>query len=104
MAFFAALWIGRGWRSEKTWLDDLGHYLGSPNQILPALKLLLLSAVEPVILLVSLKNNNDAATMIDFEIPDETKLVRAQVHEFVQSVCIPAEQNLNVDTFDYILA
>jgi acyl-CoA dehydrogenase len=42
--------------------------------------------------------------MIDFEIPDETKLVRAQVREFVQSVCIPAEQNLNVDTFDGILA
>ena len=42
--------------------------------------------------------------MIDFEIPDETKLVRAQVREFVQSVCIPAEKNLNVDTFDEILA
>ena len=42
--------------------------------------------------------------MIYFEIPDETKLVRAQVREFVQSVCIPAEQNLNVDTFDDILA
>ena len=42
--------------------------------------------------------------MIDFEIPDETKLVRAQVREFVQSVCIPAEKNLSVDTFDDILA
>ena len=42
--------------------------------------------------------------MIDFEIPDETKLVRAQVREFVQSVCIPAEKNLSVETFDDILA
>ena len=48
--FFAALWIGRGWGSEKTWATNLCHYLATPKQNLTALKLLLLSAVEPVIL------------------------------------------------------
>ena len=36
--------------------------------------------------------------MIDFEIPEETKLVRGIVREFVHEVCIPAETGLTVDT------
>ena len=42
--------------------------------------------------------------MIDFEIPEETKLVRSIVREFVHDVCIPAEKGLTVDTYDEILA
>ena len=42
--------------------------------------------------------------MIDFEIPEETKLVRSIVREFVHDICIPAEKGLTVDTYDEILA
>ena len=42
--------------------------------------------------------------MIDFEIPEETKLVRNIVREFVHEECIPAEKELTVDTYDEILA
>jgi acyl-CoA dehydrogenase len=42
--------------------------------------------------------------MIDFEIPEETKLVRNIVREFVHEECIPAEKGLTVDTYDEILA
>lgn len=42
--------------------------------------------------------------MIDFEISEETKLVRNIVREFVHEVCIPAEKELTVDTYDEILA
>ena len=30
--------------------------------------------------------------MIDFEIPEETKAIRAKVRTFVQNVCLPAEE------------
>ena len=42
--------------------------------------------------------------MIDFEIPEETKAVRAKVREFVQKECIPAEDKLTADNFDATLA
>ena len=42
--------------------------------------------------------------MIDFEIPEETKIIRAKVRKFVHEVCIPAEKNLTVDSFEEILA
>ena len=42
--------------------------------------------------------------MIDFEIPEETKLVRNIVREFVHDVCIPAEKGLTVDTYEEILS
>ncbi len=42
--------------------------------------------------------------MIDFEIPEETKLVRSSVREFVHDACIPAEKGLTVDTYDEILS
>ena len=42
--------------------------------------------------------------MIDFEIPEETKVIRAKVRKFVHEVCIPAEKNLTVDSFEEILA
>lgn len=42
--------------------------------------------------------------MIDFEIPEETKVVRAHVRKFVHDVCIPAEENLSVENFESILA
>lgn len=41
--------------------------------------------------------------MIDFEIPEETKIVRAKVRKFVHEVCIPAEKDLTVDSFPEIL-
>ncbi len=42
--------------------------------------------------------------MIDFEIPAETKAIRAKVREFVQNECIPAEQGLSAENFDTVLA
>jgi len=42
--------------------------------------------------------------VIDFEIPEETKAVRAKVREFVQKECIPAEDTLTADNFDTTLA
>ena len=42
--------------------------------------------------------------MIDFEIPEETKIIRAKVRKFVHEVCIPAEKDLRVDNFEEILA
>ena len=42
--------------------------------------------------------------MIDFEIPEETKLVRNIVREFVHDVCIPADKGLTVDTYEEILS
>ena len=41
--------------------------------------------------------------MIDFEIPEHTKLVRNIVREFVHDVCIPAEKGLTVDIYDETL-
>ena len=42
--------------------------------------------------------------MIDFEIPEETKAVRAKVRKFVQNECIPAEDSLTAENFDKTLA
>ncbi len=42
--------------------------------------------------------------MIDFEIPEETRAVRAKVREFVQNECIPAEENCTSENFDEVLA
>ena len=41
--------------------------------------------------------------MIDFEIPAETKAIRAKVREFVQQVCIPAEATCTAENFDSVL-
>jgi len=41
--------------------------------------------------------------MIDFEIPEETKAVRAKVREFVHGECIPAEADLGKRPFDEVL-
>ena len=43
-------------------------------------------------------------TMIDFEIPEETKAVRAKVRAFVQNECIPAEERCTPENFDEVLA
>jgi len=50
------------------------------------------------------KTETKGSAMIDFEIPEETKAVRAKVRAFVQDVCIPAEDNLTADNFDEVLA
>ena len=42
--------------------------------------------------------------MIDFEIPEETKAVRAKVRAFVQNECIPAEERCTPENFDEVLA
>lgn len=42
--------------------------------------------------------------MIDFEIPAETKAVRAKVRDFVQNECIPAEETCTPENFDEVLA
>ncbi|MEM7216918.1 MAG: acyl-CoA dehydrogenase family protein [Pseudomonadota bacterium] len=42
--------------------------------------------------------------MVDFAIPEETKAIRAKVRDFVQSECIPAEQDCTADNFDSVLA
>ncbi|MYB20095.1 MAG: acyl-CoA dehydrogenase [Holophagales bacterium] len=42
--------------------------------------------------------------MIDFEIPAETKAVRAKVRDFVQNECIPAEEGCTPENFDEVLA
>ena len=42
--------------------------------------------------------------MIDFEIPPETKAIRATVRQFVQDHCIPAEAELEHRDFDEVLA
>ena len=42
--------------------------------------------------------------MIDFEIPEETKAVRAKVRAFVQDECIPVEENLTAENFDETVA
>ena len=42
--------------------------------------------------------------MIDFEIPVETKKLRAEVREFVQTECIAAEEHCTADNFETVLA
>ena len=42
--------------------------------------------------------------MIDFEIPEETKAIRAKVRQFVQDECIPAEEQCTAENFDTTLA
>ena len=42
--------------------------------------------------------------MIDFEIPPETKAIRAKVREFVQTECIAAEQELETREYDVVLS
>lgn len=42
--------------------------------------------------------------MIDFEIPADTKAVRAKVRDFVQNECIPAEEGCTPENFDEVLA
>lgn len=42
--------------------------------------------------------------MIDFEIPQETKAVRATVRQFVQDECIPAEARVDAESFETVLA
>ena len=42
--------------------------------------------------------------MIDFEIPEETKAIRAKVRTFVQNVCLPAEEICTAENFDEVLA
>ena len=42
--------------------------------------------------------------MIDFEIPEETKALRAEIRKFVQEECIPAEENCTADNFESVLA
>ncbi len=42
--------------------------------------------------------------MIDFEIPDETKAIRAKVRKFVQEECVPAEQQLETREYEEVLA
>lgn len=41
--------------------------------------------------------------MIDFEIPEDTKAIRARVRDFVQNECIPAEQALESREFEDVL-
>ena len=42
--------------------------------------------------------------MIDFEIPAETKAIRAKVRAFVQEECVAAEEKCTADNFDSVLA
>lgn len=42
--------------------------------------------------------------MIDFEIPEDAKIVRETVRKFVREHCIPAEDGLTAETFDEKLA
>ena len=42
--------------------------------------------------------------MIDFEIPAETKAIRAKIRKFVQEECIPAEEHCTADNFESVLA
>jgi len=42
--------------------------------------------------------------MIDFEIPEDAKIVRERVRRFVQEHCIPTEEGLTADTFEEKLA
>lgn len=42
--------------------------------------------------------------MIDFEIPEETKAVRAKVRKFVEEHCIPAEAELESRGYDDVMA
>ena len=42
--------------------------------------------------------------MIDFEIPEETKAIRAKVRAFVQDECVPAEETCTAENFDSVLA
>lgn len=42
--------------------------------------------------------------MIDFEVPEETKAIRAKVRKFVQEECIPAEQELETRPYEEVLA
>ncbi len=41
--------------------------------------------------------------MIDFEVPKETKAIRAKVRAFVQNVCLPAEEICTAENFDEVL-
>ena len=41
--------------------------------------------------------------MIDFEIPAETKAIRAKVRDFVQAECIPAEARLETEEYPVVL-
>ena len=41
--------------------------------------------------------------MIDFEIPEDAKIIRETVRKFVREHCIPAEEGLTADTFDETL-
>ena len=42
--------------------------------------------------------------MIDFEIPEETKLVRNIAREFVHEVCTPTEKGLAVYAYGEMIA
>lgn len=42
--------------------------------------------------------------MIDFEVPEETKAIRAKVREFVQKECVAAEEICTAENFDTVLA
>ncbi len=42
--------------------------------------------------------------MIDFEIPAETKAIRAKAREFVQKECVAAEAQCTADNFDQVLS
>ncbi len=42
--------------------------------------------------------------MIDFEIPAETKAIRAKVRAFVQDECVPAEEKCTAENFESVLA
>lgn len=41
--------------------------------------------------------------MIDFEIPEETKAIRAKVRKFVQEECVPAEAQLETRAYEEVL-
>ena len=40
--------------------------------------------------------------MIDFEIPEETRVIRDKVRKFVQEECIPAESRCTADNFEEV--
>ena len=42
--------------------------------------------------------------MIDFEIPEDARLVRDKVRAFVQSECHPAEEICTADNFETVLS
>ncbi len=50
------------------------------------------------------KNRQTGWAMIDFEIPEDAKIIRETVRKFVRDHCIPAEEGLTADTFDEKLA